>query len=512
MLNKTGYREIQINLLVESPHNPRRRFNEKSLAELAASIKEHGILTPLLVRPDDGAFEIAAGHRRFRAAKLAGFVTVPAIVRDMTDQQFMEVLTVENLQREDVHAYEEAQGYRELLRIPGYDLTAVAAKIGRSESYVRSRLKLLDLVDEVAQAFLEDRITFAHARLIAPLPAEKQAEALENCFAKFGRNLEKRELLPVSELREWIRDSEGEDLSDAPFSLDDPDLNPAAGPCLLCPKSTCGDGRLFADEQGGETCYDKKCFEGKVEAHVRTQARNGLVAISTSYHKSEQPAGALVPQEFTEIREPYKPENGEQEFEPEPDEQKCSFMEQAVVVSGHNKGDVKTICRNPKCPVHGKQEAPASKGSQPTGRQIDYEQKARDEARKAEWAKRRDLYDRICSTWAPIVDREMAFLLIVDAIGTVYSVADLQQLAEEFGIAKQNDPTAQRAAIYTWAEKASAVYLRGMLMRILLRPHIERWPHASGYDLLEIAKEQLVDQIEPKPAPKAAAKKAAKKR
>src|SRR5207248_77364 len=90
--------------------------------------------------------------------------------------------------------YEESQGYAELLKLPGYDVTAVAGKIGRSESYVRARLKLLDLAPDVVEEFLNGGITFAHARLIAPLGKEKQAEALEQCFARFGRDLTKREL------------------------------------------------------------------------------------------------------------------------------------------------------------------------------------------------------------------------------------------------------------------------------------------------------------------------------
>jgi len=103
-----GYQVVPLADLHESKRNPRKHFNAEALAELAASIAAKGVLTPLLVRPNAAGYEIAAGHRRYRAAKAAGVDQVPAIVREMTDTEFLEILTIENLQREDVHPLEEA--------------------------------------------------------------------------------------------------------------------------------------------------------------------------------------------------------------------------------------------------------------------------------------------------------------------------------------------------------------------------------------------------------------------
>ncbi len=505
MLNKSGYHEIPLARLVESPHNPRRRFNEKSLAELAASIEEHGILTPLLARPQEADFEIAAGHRRYRAAKIAGFVTVPVVIRQMTDQQFMEILTVENLQREDVHAYEEAQGYAELLKLPGYDVTAVAAKIGRSESYVRGRLRLLDLVPEVVEEFLNDGITFAHARLITPLPKDKQAKALKQCFAQFGRNLDKRELLPVAELRGWIRDDEGEDLADAPFSLEDAGLVPEAGACLLCPKSTCSEARLFADDQGGETCYDKKCFEEKIEAHIAKLAKSGLVAISTDYNEKAAPAGVVGRKEYTEIQVPPPDDEPEDREDLNPEEKICQFAEQAIIAAGWNKGQVRQICREPKCPIHGKlsdEEIRKTLQAKAEPSEWQKQREADEKKKKAEWAKRRDLYETLVSKWAPIIDRPILFLLVVDALEKIRHFPLLTKIAEELGVTKQTDLTAQRAVIYTWAEKAGVLQLRAAFIRLFFAGHIEREEWDRNYDMLRIASDTLKDELaERRPAP-----------
>jgi len=169
--------------LFESKQNPRQRFDPEGLKELEASIREKGVLTPLLVRKNGKAYEIAAGHRRYRAAKALGLEAVPVVVREMTDTELLEVLVIENDQREDVHPLEEADGYRRLL-MPGtgYDVARVAARIGRSEKYVYDRMKLLQLVPQAQRLFLEGKFDAGHAILLARLkPADqKRAIAVHN--------------------------------------------------------------------------------------------------------------------------------------------------------------------------------------------------------------------------------------------------------------------------------------------------------------------------------------------
>jgi ParB/RepB/Spo0J family partition protein len=207
-------RLIPIAQICESIHNPRRHFTPAKLAELEASIREVGVLTPLLARmAGDGMFELAAGHRRYRAAKSAGLTEVPVRVVALTDTQLLEVLTIENLQREDVHPLDEARGYEALMRADGaYTPKAIAAKVGKSESYVYRRLKLLNLNPDLRALFERDAITAAHAERLARLDDHLQTEALEDPGVLFlgalqvdDEELDAMNLAPVSRLDEFIR-------------------------------------------------------------------------------------------------------------------------------------------------------------------------------------------------------------------------------------------------------------------------------------------------------------------
>jgi len=173
-----GYQVLSLTDLHESKRNPRKHFNAEALAELAESIRTKGVLTPLLVRPNAAGYEIAAGHRRYRAAKTAGVGEVPAIVREMTDTEFLEILTIENLQREDVHPLEEAEGYRQLLDAGGYDVARIAERVGKSVKYVYDRMKLLGLTKAAQALSFDGKITAGHAILLARLTPKDQARVI----------------------------------------------------------------------------------------------------------------------------------------------------------------------------------------------------------------------------------------------------------------------------------------------------------------------------------------------
>jgi ParB family transcriptional regulator, chromosome partitioning protein len=170
--------EAQQSLAVErlrpNPDQPRRRFGEEELAELAASIREHGVLQPILVRPTrdgDGAdYQIVAGERRWRAAQQAGLRTVPVLIRALDDAEVAEIAIVENVQRSDLSALEEAQGYRALLDRFGRTQDTVAKAVGKSRSHVANALRLLSLPDSVQDHLTAGRLTAGHARAIAAAP------------------------------------------------------------------------------------------------------------------------------------------------------------------------------------------------------------------------------------------------------------------------------------------------------------------------------------------------------
>lgn len=176
---------IPLAQLRESPHNPRKHFDAAQLAELTASVARSGVLEPVIVRAVPAAkgktptYELASGHRRFRAAQAAGLTEIPAYVRDLDDGAFYELLTVANLQRADPHALEEADAYAAMMTTLGWDVATIAQRIGKSERYVYDRLKFRTLIPAARDIFFAGRITAAHAVELSRLGAEAQARAME---------------------------------------------------------------------------------------------------------------------------------------------------------------------------------------------------------------------------------------------------------------------------------------------------------------------------------------------
>jgi ParB/RepB/Spo0J family partition protein len=257
----------------------RKSFNKAALSELAESVRAHGLLQPIVVRPRHeekvggvtvGAhFEIVAGERRFLAARIAELAEVPVSVRDLSDEQVIEIQLIENLQREDVHPMLEAEGYHELVHTYGHPIEDVYSKVGKSRSYVYGRMKLLALSKKAREAFYSNEISASIANLIARIPIEKlQDEALEavrgNPDAK--QPWQRRPPLSFREAAAHINDHFMLDLGSAPFPTDDETLNGKAGACGRCPKRTGNQPELFADAKSGDICTDTACFSAKARA------------------------------------------------------------------------------------------------------------------------------------------------------------------------------------------------------------------------------------------------------
>lgn len=180
---------IPLDEIRPSKTNPRKSFDKVQLEELAQSIREKGVLQPILVRPaaDNGKgddYELVAGERRYRAAKDAGLLQVPAVVRQLTDIEVIEVQVIENLQRTDLHPLEEAEGYRQLMA-KKYDVAKIAARTGRSVKYVYDRVKLLSLTKAAQKAFLAGEFTTGHAVILARLRPADQERAMGDPRALF---------------------------------------------------------------------------------------------------------------------------------------------------------------------------------------------------------------------------------------------------------------------------------------------------------------------------------------
>ena len=165
---------LKVSELEPNREQPRRAFNEQALGELADSIAQHGVLQPLLVRPlMGGGYQIVAGERRWRAARMAGVEEVPAVVREMNDNEVMELALIENLQREDLNPLEEAQGYQSLLETYGMTQDEVAKTVGKSRPAVANALRLLNLPEEMQKLVRGGTISAGHARALLSFPDRK---------------------------------------------------------------------------------------------------------------------------------------------------------------------------------------------------------------------------------------------------------------------------------------------------------------------------------------------------
>ena len=254
------------------PTNPRKTFDADKLAELTESVRQVGILQPILVRawPDGQAwqgeaaplYEVVAGERRYRAAKAAGLDIIPAILRELTTREVLEIQTIENLQRDDLHPLEEAEGYQLMIEAHGYTAESLAEKIGRSRAYVFGRLKLLQLDEESRRLFREGALNPSTALLVARIPTSSlRAQALKTITQRDHNG----ETLSVRAAQRLLRSEYMVDLKRADFPLDDPTL--PGGPCKNCEKRSGNQPvDLFDDIKNKNVCTDPDCHETKKKA------------------------------------------------------------------------------------------------------------------------------------------------------------------------------------------------------------------------------------------------------
>ena len=166
------FREIRLDQIVPNPRQPRRDFSDAELQELQLSLQASGLLQPIAVRPrKDGKFELIAGERRFRAATRLGWSTIPAVIRDVSDEQLLSLALVENLQREDLNPIEEAEGFRQLINDFGLAHQQVAQAVGKDRSTITNALRLLTLPDDVQRLVRDGSLTLGHARAMLGVPS-----------------------------------------------------------------------------------------------------------------------------------------------------------------------------------------------------------------------------------------------------------------------------------------------------------------------------------------------------
>lgn len=170
--------EIDLSELRANPYQPRKNFDEEALNELASSIKEHGVFQPIIVKKSIKGYEIIAGERRFRASKLAGMQTIPAIVKDFSDEEMMQIALLENLQRENLTSIEEAKAYKSIIESMNITQDELAKKVGKSRSHITNILGLLKLPASVQDMVLYNKLSMGHARVLSKLDDPKIVEDL----------------------------------------------------------------------------------------------------------------------------------------------------------------------------------------------------------------------------------------------------------------------------------------------------------------------------------------------
>jgi ParB family chromosome partitioning protein len=220
-----GVRQIPVDRIEPNPEQPRLEFDEQSLDELAASIREHGVLQPILARPlPGGRYQLIAGERRWRASKRAGHDTIPALVEEIDDDTALEISIIENLQREDLSPLDEAAMYDRMIRDHGYSIRKLADKLGKDKGYVENRLRLADAPDEVRGLVSVRKDTLSHAYELLKVPDPKKRRRLAEAVARGELSLvklrEKIEGRPRRERRDDETELEGAEEPAAPSGTD----------------------------------------------------------------------------------------------------------------------------------------------------------------------------------------------------------------------------------------------------------------------------------------------------
>jgi ParB/RepB/Spo0J family partition protein len=479
--------EIPLVNLHESPFNPRKRFT--GIEELAETMRPPNgrVLQPLLVRPRVPAlfagdpdlaeqaaagYEVVFGHRRLRAGEVAGRQTMPCVVRAMTDAEARHCQVVENLQREDVHPFEEAEGFDALLRDDGLTADEVAAQFGKSRSYVYGRLKLLQACPEVRDACLDGKIgsevALLVARLRTPKLQEKALAAIRNDTSSSAK-MDDGGKRSFRHIRDLLADKFTLELKVAIFDTEDDTLCPQAGTCNACPKrsgnapefddlaskSRQGEhGMYFMRPGGPDICTDPDCFAAKKAAHLARKATEAAAGGSTviSGNKAKAAIGAdgrlkgYVP--LKDVQQALK------------QTPKGAAAPQVVTIIDQRTGKAVKAVKTADLPAAAQPKPQQGRGAQ---RDWEAERRERLDAVDAERARRAELHSQLRPRMlaaAPSTD-ELRLVLWMAASAVDWTVKE-QALARH-GL--DNDDARDD---FGWTEKLSPDQLRLVLMDLLL--------------------------------------------
>lgn len=272
----TNFKTLLLSEIDADKNQPRKFFDDKSLEELTTSIKDKGVLQPIMVRPSGKRYLLVCGERRFRASVALSQLNktikeIPAVIRELTDEEALEIQFIENIQRSDVHPMDEAATFKQMLanKVHNYTVADISAKINKPESYVAHRLALNNLIKPLQKEFWSGKFLIGHAVLLCRLSAKDQEQVSEH-----SRSWNTKELPSLSELKNYIESKILRDLSKAPFDITDPKLNPKMGPCTTCVFRSGNNPSLFNDIAEPDRCFNPACFTIKCEKSLLAEVKN----------------------------------------------------------------------------------------------------------------------------------------------------------------------------------------------------------------------------------------------
>ena len=281
--SQPDYRSIPRKDLRVSPTNPRRRINEQTIESLAESIRMQGVLEPLIVRKAGEKYEIVCGERRYRAASVAKLKDMPCLVRELSDEQVLDIQIHENLHREDVHPMDEAYGYHFLKEKLDCNVKELSLRVGKPEGYVLNRLKLNLLIDKAQKDVDEEHLPLSYALEIAKYSPEIQELIYEEVYRKQGKYqgddyvyvAVKGEMVQWKSFIEWINTNVHRLLSKAPFDAKATNLREDGLACVKCPDRTGAAVSLFEPNQIGrkDACLNPACYKIKTQNFVQIRRR-----------------------------------------------------------------------------------------------------------------------------------------------------------------------------------------------------------------------------------------------
>lgn len=290
LLRDADFAQIKTDDINFSPLNYRKYFSEEALQSFAEELNQHGIISPLTVRvTNKNRYELVAGERRLRAARIAGLPTVPAAIVSLTDEQVIEIQLAENLQRENPHPMHEAQAIGQMQQT-GKTIDEIAARLGKSKQFVYTRLKLLSLIDSFQEMVLANAISLQVALQIAALSAESQREF----FAEHCSKWKKQKNFEIYNLDYYLNQYRY-GLKNAPFNTKDKNLVPEVGACSACPSNSATLKSLFPEMAKQAVCSNKECYNNKCTLH--------FIAVLSEAINTYQPTALLYNNQLTDMAE-----------------------------------------------------------------------------------------------------------------------------------------------------------------------------------------------------------------